>query len=156
LLEQTNKVDKDRLNDYAIVVHGIKGSSRAIGAEELGLKAEELEYAAKSGRIGFCLAGNIPFQNMARKLISDLRDYLAAHGTPEEAKEERDAPEPELLLALKKACEDYQVSEIDDIMGELEKYSYREKNDLIKKLKAALDVSDFSDAGQLISQATGN
>jgi signal transduction histidine kinase/CheY-like chemotaxis protein len=37
------------LKDYAITVHGIKGSSRGICAEEVGAEAEKLELAAKSG-----------------------------------------------------------------------------------------------------------
>jgi HPt (histidine-containing phosphotransfer) domain-containing protein len=151
LLEKTQIVTRDSLHDYAVTVHGIKGTGRAIGADTLGLKAEELEHAAKNDRTGFCRAGNIPFQQMAWKLIADLRDYLALRGEPEETREERDAPDARLLAALKNACTKYEIAEVDEIMGELETYTYKTHGELVTKLRTMLDVSDFSSVAELLS-----
>lgn len=152
LLEKITVVCKDNLADYAIIIHGIKGTSKAIGAETLGLIAEELEYAAKNGRTGFCITGNILFQEMARKLIDRLRDFLVLRGASEDAKEVREEPQTQLLMELKNACKNYEITKIDDIMNELEKYTYKKQNDLIKNLKTAFDVSDFSSAIKFLSE----
>ncbi|MDR0842011.1 MAG: response regulator, partial [Acidobacteriota bacterium] len=49
LLDQMRGLTEDNLPSYAIVVHGIKSSSRSIGAEGIGTLAEKLEHAAKAG-----------------------------------------------------------------------------------------------------------
>jgi HPt (histidine-containing phosphotransfer) domain-containing protein len=154
LLEKIKTVNKESLNDYAITIHGIKGSSKAIGAYALGDKAEELEYAAKSGRLDFCIAGNISFQKIAHKLIDDLRAALEKRMESKGAKEARDKPDPLLLLRLKKACASYEITEIDEIIEELEKYNFKEQNGLVKDLRAALDISDFPAAEKLLAEIT--
>jgi CheY-like chemotaxis protein/HPt (histidine-containing phosphotransfer) domain-containing protein len=53
LLEKIHPNTKADLPDYGMIVHGIKSSSRTIGAENLGAKAESLEHAAKAGSLDF-------------------------------------------------------------------------------------------------------
>ncbi|MCR4755993.1 MAG: response regulator [Lachnospiraceae bacterium] len=43
--------DKQAYDDYAIVVHSVKSTSKMIGAKDLSEKARQLEMAAKEGRI---------------------------------------------------------------------------------------------------------
>lgn len=46
-------MEEENLNDYAILVHGLKGNSRTLGAMQLGELAFEEEKAAKAGDVKF-------------------------------------------------------------------------------------------------------
>jgi signal transduction histidine kinase/CheY-like chemotaxis protein/HPt (histidine-containing phosphotransfer) domain-containing protein len=70
LLAQLNSPDADNLALYAVTVHGIKGASRAIGAEELGEAAYQLELAAKRGDLDFVARNNDRFVGQAEELIA--------------------------------------------------------------------------------------
>lgn len=149
MLEKTKTVTSRNLNDYAIIVHGIKGTSRAIGAEEIGLLAEELERAAKNKLSGFCITGNRDFQRRAEKLIRDLEGYLDEH-CETETKPFKDAPDPALLKRLKAASEGYNMTEMDAIMEDLESFTYGEDNEKILRIRDYIDNSDFSALNEML------
>ena len=67
----------DTINDYTIVVHGIKGSSYNIGADEIGKKAEELEMAAKSGDLVKIRAKNEDFIRDTEALVKKFDELIA-------------------------------------------------------------------------------
>jgi len=54
LLTSVRGVTEDNLANYAINVHGIKGSSRSIFADNTGNMAEDLEKAAQGWRLWLC------------------------------------------------------------------------------------------------------
>ena len=149
LLEQIRHIEKDRLADYAIIVHGIKGTSRAIGAEEAGNAAETLEHAAKEGGFEYCAAHNAAFIELVEKLIERLSAYVGKQRVLVR-KPEKDMPDAQLLAQLKTACANYDMSSVDTIMDELERYSYREDAALLGKIRDAVNTSDFSRAASLI------
>jgi signal transduction histidine kinase len=64
------------LEEYIIAVQGIKDSSCGISADGLGLKAERLEYAARSGNRAFVDAENERFIGAVEKFIARLTDLL--------------------------------------------------------------------------------
>jgi CheY-like chemotaxis protein len=64
------------LNDYIITVHGIKGSSYGIAANQAGKKAEELEMAAKRGSLDWVIAHNWELCNIMDRLLADLKQIL--------------------------------------------------------------------------------
>jgi signal transduction histidine kinase/FixJ family two-component response regulator/HPt (histidine-containing phosphotransfer) domain-containing protein len=64
------------LTDYAVVVHGIKGSSRGICAEAVADLAEALEHAAKAGDSLFVQMNNEHFIQAAETLLEGLREAL--------------------------------------------------------------------------------
>jgi len=76
LLEAAQRVAREHLADYAIVVHGLKGSSRGICADMAGDMAEALEKAAREGNIDFVMANNALFIDTVRKLIADIEAML--------------------------------------------------------------------------------
>ncbi|MDR3211037.1 MAG: response regulator [Planctomycetota bacterium] len=61
------------LSDYIITVHGLKGSSYAIGAELLGNQAEELEFAAREGDMPTIMSTNPKFLKNMASLLEKLR-----------------------------------------------------------------------------------
>jgi signal transduction histidine kinase/AmiR/NasT family two-component response regulator/HPt (histidine-containing phosphotransfer) domain-containing protein len=66
----------DSLTDYAITVHGIKGSSYGISAQTIGQRAEKLEHAAKAGDRAFIEAENDRFIEAAGKFMAELKKLL--------------------------------------------------------------------------------
>jgi len=75
-IEKIRQVNRENLDDYAITVHGIKGSSRGVYAEEIGKKAESLEEAAKAGDMEFINDNNPGFIESVEKLINDISNVF--------------------------------------------------------------------------------
>ena len=123
LIEQISRVNGENLADYAIVVHGIKGSSRSIFAEALGNQAEELEKAAKDGDLVFVQQRNGEFLETLEKFISGLEKMLNNH-KPEKDKPVKGKPDDELLKKLLPACESFDMGAVNGIVAEIEKYEY--------------------------------
>ena len=130
LLEKVTGASKDTLADYAIVVHGIKGSSRSICADVVGDMAETLENAAKSGDYDFIATLNAPFLEAAYKLVSEIDAMLTRMNT-DSPKERKDAPDKELLNRILEACKDYDMDTLDAALEELESYEYESGNELV-------------------------
>ena len=74
-LESIETVTADSLHDYAVVVHGIKGSCVWIGAYEIGEKAEELEKAALGGNLDTVLEKNPSFIEETTILIENIQRF---------------------------------------------------------------------------------
>jgi signal transduction histidine kinase/CheY-like chemotaxis protein len=72
MLERLKDCDADGLHDYAINVHGIKGSCRNIGAKALGDEAEALETAAKAGDSDKVYAETGALIANAERLLADI------------------------------------------------------------------------------------
>jgi signal transduction histidine kinase/CheY-like chemotaxis protein len=142
LLEQARVCEPERLREYAIVVHGIKGSSYGIGAELLGKRADELEQAAKAGDFVFIQAHNAVFVELAEKLLGELSDLLKKAELTRQ-KPKKDKPDAVLLTSLKQACLDYSMDVVDEVMDELESYDYESRGELVQWLRQQVEGSEF-------------
>ena len=143
LLDSIKEANRDNLADYAIAVHGIKGSSRGICAEEVGDMAEALERAAKRGDIDFVMSNNAAFIQTAGKLAADIADILDKIAA-ENPKPKKDKPDPETLSKLLTACEAYNMDGVDEAMEEIEKYEYESGGELALWLRENVDVMNFA------------
>jgi CheY-like chemotaxis protein len=134
----------DTLSDYAITVHGIKGSSYGISADAVGRKAEELEHAAKDGNADFVKAGNGEFIKSVEQFIARLTELL---DTLEEKiqKPRKAAPDPVLLARIRDAAEQYDMGELDSAMEELERCAYESDAELVPWLREQIDKSEFEE-----------
>ena len=121
LLEAAGEVRRENLADYAVAIHGIKGSSRGICADRLGDRAAALEKAAKAGDFDFVAANNDAFLEATERLVDDL-DALLRHMA--DLKPKRDQPDRGVLDRLRAACEAYDMDGVDAAMAELELYEY--------------------------------
>jgi CheY-like chemotaxis protein/anti-sigma regulatory factor (Ser/Thr protein kinase) len=131
-------------SDYAITVHGIKGSSYGISANTIGQRAEKLEHAAKAGDSNFIEEENDRFIIDAEQFIAGVTralDELEARLQ----KPRRDIPDPGLLAKIRDAAENYDISGIDDAMEELEQYSYESEPELVPWLREQIDKSEFAE-----------
>ena len=78
-LDKIRKVSLETLADYASLIHGVKGTSTTIGAEETRKEALKLELLAKAGDLQGVLAGNDAFLAQADKLMDEIRSWLKRH-----------------------------------------------------------------------------
>ena len=143
LLEQIKDVSKDTLADYAIIVHGIKGSSRGICAEAAGALAAKLESAAKTGDYTFVDENNATLIKLVGDLIGGIKTLIVTIKA-ENPKPRKDKPDAELLKKLLAACERYNANETDDVIAQLDSYDYETGGGLIAELKKSADESDYA------------
>ena len=142
LLESLRTVDREGLAGYATAVHGIKGSSRNIGALSLGDQAESLELAAKSGDAGFILLENPAFLEAVESLIREIETALdaVAKANP---RPKRSAPGADVLSRLREACDNFDMDGIDEAMDEIERYEYESDGGLAAALRESVTKMDF-------------
>ncbi|MDR1708480.1 MAG: response regulator [Candidatus Accumulibacter sp.] len=156
LAESIRSPEKDRLADYAIVVHGIKGSSYGIGAMRVGHRAEELEHAAKNGDFDAVAEKNPEFLRALNALLAGLNDFLEGESKNDAEKENRDAPDPALLARLRDAAGDFRIDDMEAAMRELEKFSYASGGDLVRWLRQKVDRMEFADIAGRLAEASAD
>jgi hypothetical protein len=150
LLGLMEVVDEDTLRDYQIRVHGIKGASYDVFAEEFGKKAEALEDAAKAGDIAFIHEHNPPFIEAIAVFVSEITDMLSVLNA-ENQRPKKDKPSKELLSQLLVACGDYSMSRAEAALQEIEKYQYETDDDLVDWLRKNLDLTNFQEMEEKLS-----
>jgi HPt (histidine-containing phosphotransfer) domain-containing protein len=70
---------KETLEDYRILVHAVKGACATISAENLRLKAYDLEMKAKNGDLDGILAGNAAFLEEMKGMVERGSAWLKSH-----------------------------------------------------------------------------
>ena len=143
LLDSARDIYKDPEN-YAIVVHGIKGSSRGICADKTADLAETLEKASKAGDYVYVSAHNGVFLETARRLVADIEAMLAANGN-DHPQEKRTAPDRKTLEKLREACIQYDMDGVDAAIEELEAFTYETGGELINWLRDSAEQMNFAD-----------
>ena len=134
--------DAGDLENYAIAVHGVKGSSRSIGAELAGNAAESLEYAAKDGDAEKVRAENGPFTEAMGELLGSASAALAKWDA-ENGKPPAEAPDPALLGELREACRASDMDRVDTLMAQLESFAYKNGNELVAWLHEQVAAMNF-------------
>jgi len=75
-LDKMRNVSKETLHEYTVAVHGVKGISETIAAEEVVKTAKELEAIAKSGDLDGVLAKNTTFIKHTENLVNGIQSWL--------------------------------------------------------------------------------
>jgi CheY-like chemotaxis protein len=142
------------LKDYAIAVHGLKGASRGIGAEEVGDLAEELENAAKDGDFRKVREKSGPLVDSLEVLLSnigrlleDIAKNLEETGLSKEttsARERRDEPDPALLEKIKDGAARMKILMMEEALRELERYDYDHEGELVSWLREQTEALEYS------------
>ncbi len=148
-------LERGNLADYAIAVHGIKGSSYGICARELGLMAETLEKAAAAGNLATIRAGHEAFEKAAEKLLGALDKDLDAIEAAADKPPAREGPAPELLLELSEAARAFDMDRVDAAMTKLEGFRYESGGDLVAWLRERVDCMAFEELFDLKSGKFG-
>ena len=134
LLDQCERASVENITEYGRIVHGIKGSSRGICADEFAKIAERMEIAAKEGDLAFILRHNPSFLDAARDLLSGIGDMLEER-TRDHPRPWKEWPDRRLLDKLRAACEAYDMKTVDATLGILATFEYEHEGDLIPWLK---------------------
>jgi len=143
-------VDESTLEGYKIKVHGIKGASYDLNANDIAKSAEDLENAAVNSDFVFIINNNRQFVKKAHKLAVDIEEMLSeidAHNP----KPKKDKPDEVLLAKLCLACRDYSMDEVDKAMTEIEQYQYTEDGGLVMKIRKCVDLMQFPQIIKMIN-----
>ena len=151
LLEASKGVNEYNLSDYAIIVHGIKGSSRGIFANDFGDIAETLEMAAKGGDIKYVRKNNPLFLEAGWNLLADIDKFLVRI-RPEGVKPRLEKPSGEILGKLLEACRNYDMDGADEAISELEGWEYDEGGELVVWLWENVQQMNFSKIIERLSE----
>jgi len=135
---------EENLAGYIIKVHGIKGTSFDIFAEQVANEAKDLEEAGKENNIEYINANHSFFMEKARKLVSDIQQ-MCSNIDNENDKPLKEKPDIKLFHKLIDACDDFDMGGADEVIEELEKYKYESDNDLIDWLRNAVDNMQFEE-----------
>jgi CheY-like chemotaxis protein/anti-sigma regulatory factor (Ser/Thr protein kinase) len=131
------------LADYAIVVHGIKGSSYGVFAQEAGASAEKLELAAKAGDREAVAAGHPAFEARIEALLANIDRALEEISAASMAVAAE--PDPAILLELREACGAYDIDAVDALMERLEAFRYGRGGSLVAWLRDKVDNTAFEE-----------
>ena len=137
-------LENGNMKDYAVAVHGIKGSSYCIGAMRAGAEAERLERLAKADKTEQVLVENGAFIETVEKLLDSIKGALAKINI-KSAKPPAACPDPEILRELREACAEYDVGKVDKIMEKLESFEYENGAELVAWLHRQVDEMSFSE-----------
>ncbi len=146
LYDLRNRLERGDMPGYAIVAHGIKGSSYGIMARELGKIAEGLENAAKNGDIGAVKDGHSQLEKTANVLLDKLDRALPAENS---GKPGASRPDPALLAELRDACRAFDMDRVDAAMEELESFKYESGGDLIRWLRSRVNSMEFEAVAEM-------
>ncbi len=126
------------LKNYAIITHGIKGSSYSIHAQKVGESAELLEKAAKANDSDKVFAKHPAFEEQLTSLLAGIENALKmideASSKPVAA-----SPDQFLLNELRSACKEFNVNKVAATMRELESFEYVKGKPLMAWLRARVD-----------------
>jgi len=151
VLDELGKVKKENLNDYVIVVHGLKGACAGIGAEDLRKRALHLEISARNGDISEVLDKNDDLIKDTQILIENINVQLKAINRGR-GKPLLHAPDPALLIRLRRRCEDYDMNGTEKVLEKLDAADYEEGGELISWVKERIEMSEFSEAAARIME----
>jgi len=150
LLEAAAGVSEDRLADYATIVHGIKGSSGGIIAEETAGLASALEKAANAGDYSFITANNVKLIETAQMVISGILSTIAEIDESN-IKPVKSKPDAKTLDRLYQACTNYDMNGVDSALEELESFDYESDGALVDWLRENVELMNFDEIIEKLS-----
>jgi HPt (histidine-containing phosphotransfer) domain-containing protein len=153
-LEKLRTVSGETLPAYVITVHGLKGTSANIGAEAIREAALNLETKSRAGDLDWVLAQNGKLIKDTETVVANIKSWLERHDD-HSVKPRLKAPDRELLSQLRRCCENYDMTGVDNVMAELESADYEEDQELVAWLREKVDISEFAEAAQRLSEIKG-
>ncbi|MDR1579686.1 MAG: response regulator [Synergistaceae bacterium] len=153
LLDKMRIISRYKMPEYAITVHGIKGSSYGICAQAAGKWAERLEAAAKHEDLETLLAENNDFIKMMERLLSDIRAYLDGPSNRKAAKTKSYAPDRKILETILTASKMFDVQAMEKGVEKLEEYEYASGADLVAWLRSCLDNLEYAEIQSHLTKA---
>lgn len=152
ILEILPELANENLEQFKIKIHGVKGSSRNVGAEQVSKHALQLEEWAKAGKQEEILSQLDLFLKELDGVMVRIASYL------KEALEsvERDGnllPELELtrVYTILKALSEFDMDEVEEEVRELYKNRYTDDTEaVLEELKRYVEDLDYKHATELL------
>jgi len=140
MLDDLAGVTEATLPDYAILVHGTKGSCYGIGATKCGDVAQDLETAAKAGDWAYVQQNNVAYLDAVKTLIDELialEERIESLQAPTGAA--ASSPDKGKLANLLEATRNYDVETMFRIIEDLESQSYASGGEIVSWLREQFD-----------------
>jgi len=144
VLESLKEVDKTLLTDYTNIVHGLKGSTGSICAQEAADLAGALETAAIDGDHDYIEKNNDRLIEIIRSLLINIEKKLEEIDT-DTLKPIKEKPDSEILSRLCEACINYDMKKVDAALEELESYSYETDGEIVVWLRENVEQVNFDE-----------
>lgn len=143
-------VEKGMIHEYTVEVHGLKGSSRMIGATKMGDEFEELERLGKAGD----LEGIKKHTPEVLEDYSRFKEYLQLFS--EDVEKTVVVTREKILFEcekLKKAIDEFDIDRIEQSGVEFQKYILPEVFEkVIEKLDMAAQLLDTIELAECVEQ----
>jgi signal transduction histidine kinase/DNA-binding response OmpR family regulator len=157
LVDRLRAPTEAALAEYTIAVHGLKGSSYGICANEIGKQAETLEKSAKSGNFQQISESNADLIALVGKTLADLKVLLAE--TEKECgggkKPRAKKPDGQLLITLREASRRFRPLAMEDALAKLEKYEYETGGELVAWLREKSDALEYDKIYERLKDIAG-
>ena len=152
ILETLPDLAQESLEQFKIKVHGIKGSSRNVGAKELSERALQLEEWAKEGKQKEVLDALDDFLKEMDAVMTRVDTYLK--DTVKTVERDGDfLPELELTSVYKilQALSEFDMDIVEDEMKELYRNRYADDTEtVLEELKRYIEELDYKHATELL------
>jgi HPt (histidine-containing phosphotransfer) domain-containing protein len=152
ILDKMRTVSAQTLSAYVITVHGLKGTSAGIGAQELREAALGLETKSRAGDLQGVLALNGKLIRDTEIIVENIKAWLEEYDAHSEKKPLLKATDRELLARLRQSCENYDIESVDTAMSELENYDYEEGADLVAWIREKIDISKMDEVARRLAE----
>ena len=139
-IEEIKKcLETDNYSLFITYVHALKSASASIGADEISYEAKALEIAGRQKNFDFIKIHSPEFLTHLQTLLDDISMVL---------KEKPETPiDPEKLLKLKEAIENFDIDAMDKAVNDLREYAQAEsilQNMLVGKYdEAKLEIEKY-------------
>jgi PAS domain S-box-containing protein len=150
VLAKLRTVSAENLSDYVITVHGLKGTSAGIGAEEIREAAFELEKMSRAGDLQGVLAKNGKLIADTEIIVANVKEWLDKNDV-HEAKPRKKAPDREFLAQLQQSCESYDIDSVEEVMSKLESFDYDEDIELMSWIREKIDISKMGEVAKRLA-----
>jgi HPt (histidine-containing phosphotransfer) domain-containing protein len=141
-LDELVTVTEDSLGDYAVRVHGLKGSCYGISAMTVGDEAKALELASKASEWATIERDNPTLLARVNELIDQLQALVDkveqiedGDGDPRPV---ADAPDRSLVYRLLEATQSFDVIGMEQAIKDMDSVRYRSNPHLVKDLQEQL------------------
>ena len=145
VLDELAQVNLQNIADYAVRIHGIKGSLYGIGATLVGDEARALEFAAKAADWPTVERDNPTVIAHINQLIEQLQALAqlidGADKTDDDSRPLVTAPDAAVLERLAQASYNFEIELMEQAIEELDGFRYRNDPELTERLQAQL--TDF-------------
>ena len=150
LLSDLEAVSAENLHEYGTIVHGIKGTSDSVFADQTGILASELEKAAKNNDSDFIEKNSKKFVDQTNQLL-DAIDAMLADIDTGKPKQKKDKPDEELLSLLATACKNYIIDEVEELIDRIDEFQYESDDGLVEWLKHNVDLMNYGKIAEKLS-----